>query len=209
MNEAPTEPQGERPYHHGRLRTALLKRAWDSVELEGAEGLSLRALARDLGVSHGASARHFKDKQALLDALAVTGFEQLNRTLGGIYGSPEPFEARFKDAALAYIEFAVAHPNLLRLMYAAKLHPEASATLRDLSCATLRTLTTTIAAAQQTGEVKAGPPQQLALIAFANFHGVATLATDDLLQGLSWQDAAALSIQFTWQGLTPSKEVQQ
>ncbi|MBB5296938.1 TetR/AcrR family transcriptional regulator [Deinococcus metallilatus] len=193
-----------RPYHHGNLRAELLRRAWDIIEREGVENLSLRALARELGVSHGASARHFKDKQALLDALAVTGFEQLNQILAEIYTTTEPFEARFKAAALAYVQFAVTHPRILRLMYATKHHPDASGALRKISCSTLQTLTTTIAAAQHSGEVQAGDPKHIALVAFANFHGVATLATDDLLEGMSWQDAAALAIQFAWQGIAPA-----
>ena len=64
----------ERAYHHGNLRAALIEQAWGLVDSDGAEALSLRQLARDIGVSHGASARHFRDKQALLDALAVEGF---------------------------------------------------------------------------------------------------------------------------------------
>lgn len=204
MNEPPTSPT-ERPYHHGHLRAELLKRAWDSVELEGAEGLSLRALAREVGVSHGASARHFKDKQALLDALATHGFERMNQTFEQIFAAPEPFEARFKAGALAYIGFAVSQPNLLRLMYAAKQHPDASEELRAASCAALTTLTTAIAEAQQRDEVSTGDPLHIALIAFANFHGVATLAIGDLLQGMPWQDAAALSTQFTWRGIAPEE----
>ena len=50
------------------------QRAWEVVDAEGVDALSLRQLARDIGVSHGASARHFRDRQALLDALAVEGF---------------------------------------------------------------------------------------------------------------------------------------
>ncbi|WP_200868192.1 TetR/AcrR family transcriptional regulator [Deinococcus phoenicis] len=207
MAQTVTEPGTERPYHHGNLRAELLKCAWDTIERDGSENLSVRGLARDLGVSHGASARHFKDKQALLDALAMTGFERLNQTLSEIYSRAEPFETRFRAAAFAYVQFAVTHPNLLRLMYAAKHHPEASAALREVSCSTMQTLTTAIAAAQHSAEVQAGDPQHIALVAFANFHGVATLATDDLLEGLLWQDAAALSIQFAWQGITAANEI--
>lgn len=210
MNEGSTPPQteaqAERPYHHGYLRAELLRRAWNSIELEGAEGLSLRAMAREAGVSHGASARHFKDKQALLDALATLGFERLNQTFRQIFAQPKSFEANFRMGALAYIQFAVTHPNLLRLMYGAKQHPDASAELKAASCAALQTLTNAIAQAQQGGEVRAGQPLEIALIAFANFHGVATLAIGDLLQGTSWEDAAALSTQFTWRGLAPDAQ---
>ena len=56
-----------RRYHHGDLRSALLRSAECALREKGAAALSLRELARDLGVSHAAPGRHFKDKQALLD----------------------------------------------------------------------------------------------------------------------------------------------
>ena len=64
-----------RPYHHGNLRPALLGAA-ERALARGRE-LSLRELAREIGVSHAAPRRHFADKQALLDALALDGFERL------------------------------------------------------------------------------------------------------------------------------------
>ena len=68
----------DQPYHHGKLREALLARAREVIEEAGVEGLSLRQLARDLGVSHAAPGKHFRDKQALLDALALDGFRSMN-----------------------------------------------------------------------------------------------------------------------------------
>jgi len=67
----------ERPYHHGNLRAALLAAAEQTLSQEGAGELSLRELARQVGVSHAAPRRHFAGKQALLDALAEDGFERL------------------------------------------------------------------------------------------------------------------------------------
>ena len=68
-----------RPYHHGNLRTALLEAAERTLRERGVQALSLRELAREVGVSHGAPRRHFPDRQALLDALARAGFERLGR----------------------------------------------------------------------------------------------------------------------------------
>ena len=59
-------------YHHGDLRAALIARATEVIATGGVDALSLRELARDIGVSHGAPGRHFPDKQALLDAVALT-----------------------------------------------------------------------------------------------------------------------------------------
>jgi AcrR family transcriptional regulator len=59
----------QRPYHHGNLRAALLAQAEQTLREQGLEGLSLRELARQIGVSHGAPRRHFADRQALLLSL--------------------------------------------------------------------------------------------------------------------------------------------
>ena len=81
-----------RPYHHGNLRPALLAAA-ERALARGGE-LSLRELAREIGVSHAAPRRHFADKQALLDALALDGFERLGREMaaavepGGAFARP-------------------------------------------------------------------------------------------------------------------------
>ncbi|WP_420876671.1 TetR/AcrR family transcriptional regulator, partial [Streptomyces niveiscabiei] len=70
-----------RPYHHGDLRSTLLRSAEHTLREKGAAALSLRELARTAGVSHAAPSRHFKDKQALLDALALDGYDRLNAAM--------------------------------------------------------------------------------------------------------------------------------
>lgn len=192
----------ERAYHHGNLRAELITRAWEVVDTDGADALSLRQLARDIGVSHGASARHFRDKQALLDALAIEGFRRLNTALVNAAASPASFERRFRAAGDAYVAFAVAHPAILGTMYSAKHHPDASGELVELSHLGMRALVDLVEQGQSAGEIRAGSAEQHALVAFAAVHGVATLATDDLLNGVPWQDAAAATISFVWSGLS-------
>jgi hypothetical protein len=55
---------------------------------------------------------------------------------------------------------------------------------------------------QESGRIRPGSAEQQALVAFAAVHGVATLATDDLLNGVPWQDAASATISFVWSGLS-------
>ena len=74
---AMTQPSAASRYHHGDLRTTLLRAAEAHIALEGTERLSLRALAREAGVSATAPYRHFDDRQALLVALATDGFDEL------------------------------------------------------------------------------------------------------------------------------------
>src|ERR1700679_3394382 len=111
----------ERPYHHGNLRAALLERAERTVRERGVQDLSLRELAREVGVSHGAPHRHFADRRALLDALAQAGFKRLGAELrGAADGAGEDFQARLRATAAAYVRFATQDAALLELMFADK-----------------------------------------------------------------------------------------
>src|SRR5712691_10260248 len=104
----------ERPYHHGNLRTALLEQAARTVRERGVQSLSLRELARDIGVSHGAPRRHFPDRQALLDAVAEAGWARLGAELrSAIDGAGQGFEARLQATAAAYVRFATGDPALV------------------------------------------------------------------------------------------------
>src|SRR4030081_3125819 len=97
----------ERPYHHGNLRTALLAQAERTLRERGVEQLTLRDLARQVGVSHGAPRRHFADRQALLDALAETGFARLQAELRtAVEAAGDDFQPRLQATAAAYIRFA-------------------------------------------------------------------------------------------------------
>src|ERR1700731_4065763 len=115
----------ERPYHHGNLRTALLAQAERTVREHGVQDLSLRELAREVGVSHGAPRRHFPDRQALLGALAEAGFARLGAELRtAADGAGEAFPARLRATAAAYVSFATRDAALLELMFAGKHHEE-------------------------------------------------------------------------------------
>jgi AcrR family transcriptional regulator len=109
-------------YHHGHLRDELLALAERRIEEAGVPGLSLRELAREIGVSHGAPRQHFPDKQALLDALAVRGLDELGSRLDADLALRDG--ASFADRLLAfasdYVEFAAARPVLLGLMFTRK-----------------------------------------------------------------------------------------
>src|ERR1700744_1569393 len=96
----------DRPYHHGNLRSALLVAAERTVRERGVQELSLRELAREVGVSHGAPRRHFPDRQALLDALGESGFERRGAELRAAADEAgNEFQPRLEATAAAYIRF--------------------------------------------------------------------------------------------------------
>ncbi|MER7467805.1 TetR/AcrR family transcriptional regulator [Streptomyces sp. NPDC097981] len=191
----------EGSYHHGNLRAALLERAEAVLVESGVDGLSLRALARDLGVSHAAPSRHFRDRQALLDALAVSGFTRLNERLRTAVEAPGPVSARLSALGRAYVEFAVTHAPLLNLMFTAKHADDSSAELKELGHRSLETTAELIAQAQREGDARAGDPARLAQVAFSALHGLATLALGSLLDDTPLAEATELAIDVLLTGL--------
>lgn len=168
-----------RPYHHGDLRAALLTRAEQVLREKGVGALSLREIARDVGVSPAAPSRHFTNKQALLDALGLEGFVRLTSALSAaLEGADESFEDRLTALARVYIDFAVANEALHDLMYTYKYDPTVSGELitarRSLSALTVEL----IESGQRRGEVREGPVDRIAVPLAAALQGLAMLAVD-------------------------------
>ncbi|MFJ7078018.1 TetR/AcrR family transcriptional regulator [Streptomyces sp. NPDC098781] len=162
-----------RPYHHGDLRAALLAAAERTLREKGVGALSLRELAREVGVSHAAPGRHFKDKQALLNALALAGYERLSRALDTAEDPALPLEPRLTALARAYLGFAVDNAELLELMYARKHDPEASEQMAAAVERTVGGLEQVLTDAQRRGEIIEGTPEELNLVTGAALHGMA------------------------------------
>lgn len=159
-------------YHHGDLRAALLQHAEAALRTVGADGLSLRQLARDTGVSHAAPSRHFRDKQALLDALAVSGLERLGDCFEQAV-TAGPITTRLQTFARAYLRFALDNPELLPLMFARR-H---SSTDTEIQAAAERAFAIPIALigeGQAAGEIVPGDPKRLGVTALAAVQGLAT-----------------------------------
>ena len=105
------------PYHHGALRDALLQAAERVLERDGLAGLTLRAVAREAGVSHAAPTHHFGDLTGLVSELAAIGFRQFNTAMAESCVPDTPFPARGLARAKAYVAYAQAHPGMYGLMF--------------------------------------------------------------------------------------------
>jgi AcrR family transcriptional regulator len=105
------------PYHHGALRNALLQAAERVLEREGLAGLTLRAVAREAGVSHAAPTHHFGDLSGLVSELAAIGFRQFNATMEAARATGTAGLERSMAAAKAYVGYAQAHPGMYGLMF--------------------------------------------------------------------------------------------
>ena len=105
-------------YHHGDLCNSLLEAADCLLEQTGAARLSLREVAKHAGVSHTAPYRHFKNRAALLEAIAIAGFGRLKILMDQAEASaPDDSEAQLRAAGLAYLQVAVNNPEHTRLMF--------------------------------------------------------------------------------------------
>lgn len=106
-------------FHHGNLRAALIEAARAVMEETSSSDLSLRDLARRVGVSPMAAYRHFADKEALLRAVADGGFGELVRGMEAALAVGGDPLAQVLEMGRAYVAFARAHPAMFDLMFAA------------------------------------------------------------------------------------------
>ncbi len=104
------------PYHHGALREALLKAAETVLRRDGIAGLTLRAVAREAGVSHAAPTHHFGDLSGLLSELAAIGFQRFGAAMQAAVAAAPPAEEGLASAR-AYVAYAEANPGMYSLMF--------------------------------------------------------------------------------------------
>src|SRR5882757_10854680 len=128
-------------YHHGALHDALLKAAEHVLERDGLAGLTLRAVAREAGVSHAAPTHHFGDLTGLLSELAAIGFRMFNVAMVAARGSETHPLMKAMATAKAYVAYAQARPGMYSLMFRNEridmtrpsLHEAASASFQGLA----------------------------------------------------------------------------
>jgi len=122
MEQAPVAET--RPYHHGDLRRALVEAGRRLLEAEGGADLSLRAVAREAGVSPAAPYHHFRDKNELLDALAMEGWDQLGDQMRAALAEADPARERLVTLGVAYVRFSRMNPAIYRVMFACSQNNE-------------------------------------------------------------------------------------
>ncbi|MEM7737677.1 MAG: TetR/AcrR family transcriptional regulator [Deinococcota bacterium] len=166
-------------YHHGDLRTALVKAAREVLLETGAGKLSLRAVARHAGVSHAAAYYHFEDKTSLIAAVAIDAFEELNHATKAAYEQGGSLLERSKAMFAAYINFALEHPQAFRIMFLPELRSDAVRT--DVETAGRQGHEFTVSVIQQlqqADQVVKDDPERIAISLWAMLHGLATLMID-------------------------------
>jgi AcrR family transcriptional regulator len=179
-------------YHHGNLREALLQACLSALDVPDAtlSSISMRDMARQVGVSANAAYRHFAGKEDLLQAAAAEGFRRLAKSSALALSSQSDAFMGFRATGLAYVRFARQHPLLFRLMFAC---PPEQAQNPDLSTAATLAFEAMKASAAQVAGLQPDHPAAMlaALRAWTVAHGLAHLSLDRQLDRLT-SDVEAL-----------------
>jgi AcrR family transcriptional regulator len=170
------------------LRDRLVQAGVELLEEEGLGNLTLRAITRRTGVSHGAPRRYFPTHNALLAAIASTGLEDISTRLQAVRGEPEQ---RLIQAALRYLEFAAERPGMFELLFRHDLLEGAGGNLRSRSLPLFQHF------ADLVEQARPGTPdaRPRAIALWTNIHGLATLRSTRALDLLATDNLTPLVTQ--------------
>jgi AcrR family transcriptional regulator len=190
------------------LRRAVLDASLALLE-DGVGALSMREVARRANVTHGAPYHHFKDRGAILAALAEEGFLALEASMTAEMARWPPGSIeRFEGLGRAYVRFALASPAYMRVMFRPELADGALyPSLDDAAGRAMQLLVGCVAECQASGTIAAGDPGPIVLTSWATVHGLACLWIDGPLprfHASTSPDALADTVAKTLGGLLTS-----
>lgn len=168
-------------YHHGNLKEALIAAGLEILSEKGMDGLSLRNVAKKVGVSHAAPYNHFPNKQALLAAISTAGHEQLYQTLLGAFEKSKPSSPdTITEVAWSYLQFALNDPGRFKLMFSGALeeerdHPD----YEEISRKNISLFEEIIVFCQSKGQIAEGRVENIAIRLWSLVHGFTYLVLED------------------------------
>lgn len=184
MRVLTTSTKGQ--FHHGNLRAAVLGRAPDWISEVGLEKFTLRGLARELGVTHGAVYRHFTDKRDIFVALSLEGHGEFSRILAKSIRAEKGIETAVKDVSSAYVRWALERSSIYQIMFGSRLNEDER--YPDLEKA-IETTFLTVEDAFVSGGFSAARKRELAVALMTQLHGYCDLIR---LQRIRVKDATAI-----------------
>jgi AcrR family transcriptional regulator len=183
--DRPRNPPGE----GGRLRNELIAAAGRLLAAGGdPESLTLRAVAREAGISAPSVYLQFESKDALLRAVVSEHFALFQRAVEvGLASGKDP-AARLLNGCLAYGRFAAEQPGSYRIMFETSLPGWAELSTDELpGMSAFQVLVDGVAACIAAGQARPGNPFQIATDIWIALHGMASLR--QRLPGFPWPPA--------------------
>lgn len=166
-------------YHHGDLANACVDAALALLAHGGREGVTLREVARRIGVSRSAPYRHFVDKRALLAACAARGFDQLSTAADEVLARKAVVDVDTLRVLLRrYGEFGSANPHLYRLMFACDFKSDEYPTLTQKAQRAFEALYAAVERGQREGSLGGGHTYSCVLLLWSSVHGLVSLCND-------------------------------
>lgn len=169
----------DNPTHYkGDLPRVLLDEAKQVIAQGGIEALTLRSLARRVGVSHAAPGHHFGSRDGLLNQLAVEGFERLRDRMRGEQRQLPPTAGgaeRLAAAGRGYVRFSEEEPALFAVMFQFAQHDWSDPDLAGAGLGALQVLTGAVDEVVQAHDLDAHARQTLVIEAWSLVHGLASL----------------------------------
>jgi len=171
-------------YHYGNLRETLLIKGLELLESSQTAEFSMRELTRMIGVSANAVYRHFSNKDQLLTALAIQGFQKLLEAQAlAIHDAPNGIQG-FLLAARQYLDFALQNPMLFRLMYGRFVVSHEDETLKSYSELAYQGILYSAASALNLS-TESSEAKILSIKAWSAIHGLSNLLIDGQFDDLS------------------------
>lgn len=176
----------EEKYHHGDLHQALLRAAETVLTRDGLQGLTLRAVAREAGVSHAAPTHHFGDLSGLVSELAAIGFRRFNAAMAEAANVEGDANVRGRARAHAYVGYARANPQMYGLMFRTEKLDMMRPALRDAASASFSSLAQSVGAVspEQTEDDITADKIGAIIQVWALMHGYTMLLLEGRLNGV-------------------------
>lgn len=171
-------------YHHGNLKLALLNAAIEQIKEVGVDKLSLRSIARQVGVSQTAPYRHFKDKNELLAEVAAQAFTEIyERSHSVIDTSASPI-LNIQASGMAYLQYAIENPEKYRLLFGSTIQNRRSySRMVEAGEQSFQILIDQVERGIAAGDFIPGCSLLLANTLWTQVHGAASLILDGFYQG--------------------------